>query len=223
MLSHITAHEPISSTQTRVKKPRLSAVCVRSGYRQATRSADKDSTRCARHKHITKSCNLSFDSSFPFFHATLPFSQNKNPRHYHPKKKKEKREALNECFTLPHSFYFILFYFSFFFSLRSWLAELPGNAYWHRRKREIHDSFIGQHFHPSKPKGTRRREKIKIIRRRRRRKKKSRSYQSGCLCYSSIRPSSQLVVNHSRRRNKKLEVKPVYPNAYREKLTISKK
>jgi hypothetical protein len=32
-----------------------------------------------------------------------------------------------------------------------------------------------------------------------------------------------LVVNHSRRRNKKLEVKPVYPNAYREKLTISKK
>lgn len=35
------------------------------------------------------------------------------------KRKKEKREALNECFTLPHSFYFILF-FSFRFVL-GWL------------------------------------------------------------------------------------------------------
>lgn len=110
---------------------------------------------------------------FRFLHSILSryfallSEQKKKPHHhhYHPKKKKEKREALNECFTLPHSFYFI-----FFFSLRSWLAELPGNAYWHRKKREIHDSFIGQHFHPSKPKGTRRREKIKIIRRRRRKK-----------------------------------------------------
>lgn len=112
---------------------------------------------------------------FRFLHSILSryfallSEQKKKPHHhhYHPKKKKEKREALNECFTLPHSFYFI-----FFFSLRSWLAELPGNAYWHRKKREIHDSFIGQHFHPSKPKGTRRREKIKIIRRRRRKKKR---------------------------------------------------